>query len=170
MAKGYWLAFADVHDTEDYKAYVTEKAKASRIYRGRFLTRGGHSEGSVEQPRSRTIAIEFPTSNARLRAALAVLPAPARSRHERALYHLSKACGCVEGAVGALFIVVLVVARFACTFIHWSSLNVAMLAGQVLLAFLMGGFMGKFLGLAIARVRLRALCNRIQREARQSGR
>ena len=41
MAKGYWVAFADVNDPEGYKSYVAENAKAFRKFGGRFLTRGG---------------------------------------------------------------------------------------------------------------------------------
>ena len=47
MAKGYWVAFADVHDPDGYNAYVTENTKAFRKYRGRFLT----VVGSVKPPR-----------------------------------------------------------------------------------------------------------------------
>jgi len=108
--------------------------------------------------------------SAQLRAALAALPEPTRSRYERALYRLSTACGCVEGAVGALLAVALVLARFAHTFTHWSLLEAALLAGQLLFAFLIGGFIGKFLGLAIARARLGTLCKRIEGQARQSPR
>ena len=61
MAKGYWVAFADVHDPEGYKAYVTENTKAFRKYGGRFLTRGGQYEAPEGKPRSRTVVIEFPT-------------------------------------------------------------------------------------------------------------
>ena len=60
MAKGYWVAFADVSDPEGYKAYVAENAKAFRKYGGRFLTRGGTSESPEGRPRSRTVVIEFP--------------------------------------------------------------------------------------------------------------
>ena len=60
MAKGYWVAFADVNDPEGYKAYIAENAKAFRKYGGRFLTRGGKSEAPEGTPRSRAVVIEFP--------------------------------------------------------------------------------------------------------------
>ena len=66
MAKGYWVAFADVTDPEGYKAYIAENAKAFRKYGGRFLTRGGASETLEGQPRSRVVVIEFPTYAAAL--------------------------------------------------------------------------------------------------------
>ena len=60
MAKGYWVAFADVSDPEGYKAYIAENAKAFRKYGGRFLTRGGKSETPEGKTRSRAVVIEFP--------------------------------------------------------------------------------------------------------------
>ena len=66
MAKGYWVAFADVTDPEGYKAYIAENAKAFRKYQGRFLTRGGTSEAVEGLPRSRVVVIEFPTYAAAL--------------------------------------------------------------------------------------------------------
>ncbi len=66
MAKGYWVAFADISDPEGYKAYITENAKAFRKYGGRFLTRGGASEAPEGKPRSRVVVIEFPTYAAAL--------------------------------------------------------------------------------------------------------
>ena len=59
MAKGYWVALADVYYPEGYKAYIAENAKAFRKYGGRFLTRGGKSESPEGQPRSRAVVIEF---------------------------------------------------------------------------------------------------------------
>ena len=60
MGKGYWVAFADVSDTEGYKAYITENAKAFRKYGARFLARGGRSESPEGKTRSRVVVIEFP--------------------------------------------------------------------------------------------------------------
>lgn len=61
MAKGYWVAFADISDPEGYKAYIAENAKAFRKYGGRFLVRGGAYEAPEGKPRSRTVVIEFPS-------------------------------------------------------------------------------------------------------------
>lgn len=64
MAKGYWVAFADVNDPEGYKAYVAENAKAFRKFGGNFLARGGKYEAAEGTPRSRTVVIEFPSYQA----------------------------------------------------------------------------------------------------------
>ena len=66
MAKGYWVAFADLTDPDGYKAYIQENAKAFKKYGGRFLVRGGPSETLEGKPRSRTVVIEFPTYEAAL--------------------------------------------------------------------------------------------------------
>ena len=66
MAKGYWVAFADVSNPEGYKAYIAENAKAFRKFSGRFLVRGGPYEAPEGKPRSRVVVIEFPTYAAAL--------------------------------------------------------------------------------------------------------
>jgi uncharacterized protein (DUF1330 family) len=60
MAKGYWVALADVSDPDGYKAYIAENATAFRKFGGRFLARGGKSETLEGQTRSRVVVIEFP--------------------------------------------------------------------------------------------------------------
>jgi uncharacterized protein (DUF1330 family) len=64
MAKGYWVAFADVTDLEGYKTYLAENANAFRKYGGRFLVRGGPHQAPEGKPRSRAVVIEFPTYRA----------------------------------------------------------------------------------------------------------
>ena len=66
MAKGYWIAFADVTDPEGYKSYVAANAEAFRKFGARFLTRGGASRTPEGQTRSRAVVIEFPTYAAAL--------------------------------------------------------------------------------------------------------
>jgi len=66
MAKGYWVAFADVSDPDGYKAYIAENAKAFSKYGARFLTRGGKTEAPEGRPRSRVVVIEFPSYAAAL--------------------------------------------------------------------------------------------------------
>ncbi len=64
MAKGYWVAFADVTDPEGYKAYIAENAVAFRKYGARFLVRGGNTDPAEGKVRSRVVVIEFPSFQA----------------------------------------------------------------------------------------------------------
>jgi uncharacterized protein (DUF1330 family) len=59
MAKGYWVARVDVHDTDGYKAYVAANAEVFRKYGARFLIRAGQYEPKEGTSRSRNVVIEF---------------------------------------------------------------------------------------------------------------
>ena len=60
MAKGYWIARADVTNEEGYKPYVTANPAIFKKFGGRFLVRGGKFECPEGESRSRNIVIEFP--------------------------------------------------------------------------------------------------------------
>lgn len=60
MAKGYWIARADVHNEDGYKAYAAANPAIFKQYGGRFLVRGGKFECPEGQARSRNVVIEFP--------------------------------------------------------------------------------------------------------------
>lgn len=64
MAKGYWVARVDVHDTESYKDYVASNGVAFAKFGGRFLVRGGQAENPVGSRRERNVVIEFPSYQA----------------------------------------------------------------------------------------------------------
>ena len=66
MAKGYWVARVDVHDTESYKDYVASNGVAFAKFGGRFLVRGGRFENPAGASRSRNVVIEFPSYDAAL--------------------------------------------------------------------------------------------------------
>jgi len=59
MAKAYWVVAVDVNDSEGYKLYIAENAKAFKKYGARFLVRGGKSDVVEGTGRSRTVVIEF---------------------------------------------------------------------------------------------------------------
>ena len=61
MAKGYWIARVDVHNTEAYKDYVASNGIAFAKFGGRFLVRGGQFENPQGTSRSRNVVIEFPS-------------------------------------------------------------------------------------------------------------
>ena len=59
MAKGYWIANADVHDAETYDTYRKANAEAFAKYGAKFLVRGGAQDVREGALRSRTVVIEF---------------------------------------------------------------------------------------------------------------
>ena len=59
MAKGYWIARADVADMERYKAYVAADSPVFEKHGGRFLVRGGQYAPKEGSSRSRQVVIEF---------------------------------------------------------------------------------------------------------------
>ena len=61
MAKGYWIARVDVHDTEAYRAYVAANGAVFRQFGARFLVRGGTHENVEGTARERNVVIEFPS-------------------------------------------------------------------------------------------------------------
>ena len=66
MAKGYWVARVDVHNTDAYKDYVAANGIAFAKFGGRFVVRGGPFENPVGTSRSRNVVIEFPSYQAAL--------------------------------------------------------------------------------------------------------
>jgi uncharacterized protein (DUF1330 family) len=60
MPKAYWIGRVDVHNEDGYKAYAAANPAIFKTYRGRFIVRGGKSEGAEGQNRSRNVVIEFP--------------------------------------------------------------------------------------------------------------
>ena len=66
MAKGYWIARVDVHDTESYKGYVASNGQAFAAFGGRFVVRGGAFENPAGTSRSRNVVLEFPSYQAAL--------------------------------------------------------------------------------------------------------
>ncbi len=64
--KGYWIGRVDVHDAEQYKAYIEANAEPFRQYGARFLVRAGRFEAPEGSSRSRNVVIEFPSYQAAL--------------------------------------------------------------------------------------------------------
>jgi len=60
MAKGYWIARADVTNEGGYKAYAAANPAIFQKFGARFLVRGGTFECPEGESRSRNIIIEFP--------------------------------------------------------------------------------------------------------------
>ncbi len=59
MPKGYWIAHVDVHNEENYPAYLEAAKPAYEKYGARFLVRGGACEGLEGAARGRHVVIEF---------------------------------------------------------------------------------------------------------------
>lgn len=59
MAKGYWIAFVTVTDTERYKGYQDTAPAAFAKYDARFLARGGEAETLEGDAFERHVVIEF---------------------------------------------------------------------------------------------------------------
>ena len=106
-----------------------------------------------------------PSASLRLSDALAALPRPIAAVHERELRTLSTTCGCTEATVGALLLAAAALGRAAYSFTGWSLGGIAITALECALGFVVGAFAGKLAGLALARLRRRALGRRIERAA-----
>ncbi len=66
MPKGYWIIHIDVHDKEQFKAYMAATPEPLNKFGARFLVRGGHFENPEGSSRSRNTVIEFPSYQAAL--------------------------------------------------------------------------------------------------------
>jgi len=60
MPKAYWIGRVDVNNDEGYKPYALANPAIFRKFGGRFVVRGGKSEGVEGTSRSRNVVIEFP--------------------------------------------------------------------------------------------------------------
>jgi len=60
VPKAYWIARVDVNNDEGYKPYALANPAIFKKFGGRFVTRGGKSEGVEGTSRSRNVVIEFP--------------------------------------------------------------------------------------------------------------
>ncbi|MFK7902045.1 MAG: DUF1330 domain-containing protein [Nitratireductor sp.] len=60
MAKGYWIAHIEVHDSERYKDYVAGAGPAYKEFDAKFMVRGGASEQlEGDALGARHVVIEF---------------------------------------------------------------------------------------------------------------
>ena len=59
MAKGYWIAFIDVEDVENYRNYLPLSSAAVADFGGTYIVRGGASEQVEGAGRARHAVIEF---------------------------------------------------------------------------------------------------------------
>jgi uncharacterized protein (DUF1330 family) len=66
MAKGYWVAQMDIHDSAAYDRYKAKNGVAFAEFGGRFVVRGGQQAIIEGAGRARTVLIEFPSYQAAL--------------------------------------------------------------------------------------------------------
>lgn len=59
MAKAYWIARVDIHDSERYKDYIATAKPAFERYGANFIARGGKTEALEGPARQRNVVIEF---------------------------------------------------------------------------------------------------------------
>ena len=62
MAKGYWVAFVNVRDKEEYQKYVDLAGPAINLYGGKFLVRGGKVENVEGKNYERIVISVFESS------------------------------------------------------------------------------------------------------------
>ena len=63
MAKGYWVAFVNVKNEEEYKKYVNLAGPTINLYGGEFLVRGGKSNNMEGKKFSRIVVSVFESSS-----------------------------------------------------------------------------------------------------------
>ncbi len=59
MAKGYWIAHADLHDPETYKLYVESSPAAFEKYNAKVLARAGAHVQLEGAGKARNVVLEF---------------------------------------------------------------------------------------------------------------
>jgi uncharacterized protein (DUF1330 family) len=64
--KGYWIGNIDVHDPEDYKAYLAANQAPFGEFGARYLVRAGTREVTEGKARGRSVVMEFPSYEAAL--------------------------------------------------------------------------------------------------------
>ena len=62
MAKGYWVAFVNVRDKEEYQKYVDLAGPAINLHGGKFLVRGGNVENVEGKKYERIVISVFESS------------------------------------------------------------------------------------------------------------
>lgn len=85
MAKGYWIAHAQVDNPDGWQRYVDAAAPAFKQYGANFLARGGATtEVEQGQGRARHVVCEFPSYQAALDCYNSEIYQAARTHREAA--------------------------------------------------------------------------------------